>query len=79
MQHIRMVEWRRYSGFTFVENTISNSPNAKKPSFWEVIVSFVSLAYSRLAVSKTLLLRLLACLNFILDSENLFCWCKLKK
>ena len=33
MQHIRMVEWRRYSGFTFVENTISNSPNVPRAKF----------------------------------------------
>ena len=32
--------------------------------------SFVLLAYASLAVSGTLLKRLLACLNFILDSED---------
>ena len=41
--------------------------------------SFVLLAYASLAVSRTLLLRLLACLNVTLDSEDLFCWCKRKK
>ena len=36
----------------------------QKPSFWEVIDSFVSLAYASLAASRTLLQGLLACLNF---------------
>ena len=48
----------------------------RKPSFWEEIDSFVSVAYARLAVSRTLLQQLLACLNFTLDSEDLFCWYK---
>ena len=39
----------------------------------------VSLAYASLAVSRTLWQRLLACLNFPLDSEDLLCWCKQKK
>ena len=35
--------------------------------------SFVCVAYASLAASRTLLQRLLACLNFALDSEDLFC------
>ena len=31
-QHLRAVEKRRYSRFTFVENTISNSPNVPRAS-----------------------------------------------
>ena len=38
-------------------------------SFWEVIDSFVLLAYASLAGSRTLFQRLLTCLNFTLDSE----------
>ena len=38
---------------------------ADLPSFWEVIDSFVLLTYAGLAGSRTLLQRLLACLNFI--------------
>ena len=49
---------------------------SREPSFWEVMDSFVLLAYASLATSRTLLQRLLACLNFTLDSENLFCWYK---
>ena len=44
----------------------------REPSFWEVMDSFVLLAYASLAASRTLLQRLLACLNFILDSEDDF-------
>ena len=42
----------------------------------EVMHSFVLVAYASLAASRTLLQRLLACLNFTLDSEDLFCWYK---
>ena len=41
--------------------------------------SFVLLAYASLASSRTLLQRLLACLNFPLDSEVKFCWYKQNK
>ena len=51
---------------------------SREPSFWEVMDSFVLLAYASLAASRTLLQRLLACLNFTLDSEDLFCWYKQK-
>ena len=39
---------------------------------------FVLVAYACSAASRTLLQRLLACLNFMLDSEDLFCWYKQK-
>ena len=52
---------------------------SREPSFWKVMDSFVLAAYAHLAASRTLLQRLLACLNFTLDSEDLFCWCKRKK
>ena len=47
-----------------------------EPSFWEVMNSFVLVAYASLAASRTLLRWLLACLNFTL--ENFFCWYKQK-
>ena len=50
-----------------------------KPSFREVMDSFVLVAYANLAASRTLFQQLLACLNFTLDSEDLFCWYKPKK
>ena len=43
---------------------------SREPIFWEVMESFVLLAYASLAASRTLLQLLLACLNFTLDSEQ---------
>ena len=45
----------------------------QESSFWEVMYSFVLLAYASLAASRTLFQQLLACLNCTLDSEDLFC------
>ena len=45
--------------------------NSGEQSFWEVMNSFVLLAYASLAASRTLLQPLLACLNFPLESEDL--------
>ena len=45
---------------------------SREPSFWEVMDSFVLVAYASLGASRTLLQQLLACLNFTLDSEDLF-------
>ena len=70
------------STFTFVENTQTLSAMLQKtrePSFGEMVDSFVLLANASLAASRTCLQRLLACLNFTLDAEDLFCWCKREK
>ena len=47
---------------------------SREPSFWEVMGSFVLLAYASLAALRTLLQRLLACLDFILAAEDLSFW-----
>ena len=52
---------------------------SREPSFWEVMDSFVLLAYASLAASRTLLQQLLACLNFTLESEDFYLWYKRKK
>ena len=52
---------------------------SRQPSFWEVMYSCVLLAHVCLAASGTLLQRLLACLNFSLESEDLSFWYKWKK
>ena len=75
-QHLQAVEQRRYGRFTFVENTISNSPKAPRAKFPD---SFLLLAYASLKASRILLQQLAAYLNFNLDSEVLFCWCKPNK
>ena len=41
-------------------------------------MDYFLLAYASLAASRTLFQQLLACLNFTLDSEGLFCWHKQK-
>ena len=45
---------------------------SREIGFWEVIDSFVLLAKASLAASTTYLQRLLACLNFTLDVQDLF-------
>ena len=47
-----------------------------EPSFSSVMDSFVLKAYASLAASRTLLQWLVACVNFTLGSEDLFCWYK---
>ena len=44
---------------------------SREPSFWENINTFVSLAYPSVAASRTMLQRLLTCLNFPLDLKDL--------
>ena len=51
----------------------------REPSLWEVMDYFVLFAYASLVASRNLLQRLLACLNFTLESENLSFWYKQKK
>ena len=51
---------------------------SQEPSIWEVMDSFILLAYASLAASRTLFQRLLACLNFPLESEDLSFWFKRK-
>ena len=52
---------------------------SREPSFWDVMDSFVLVAYASLAASRTFLQQLRASLNFTLDSEHLFFWYKRKK
>ena len=52
---------------------------SREPRFWEVMDFFVLAAYGSLAASRTVLQRLLACVNFSLDSEDLSFWYKCKK
>ena len=44
---------------------------SQEPSFWEIMDSFVLLAYASFAASGTLLQELLACMTFSLESEDL--------
>ena len=60
----------------FLRTLLAIRHKSREPSFWEVMDSFVLVAYVSLAASRTLLQQLLACLKFTLDSEDLFCWYK---
>ena len=51
---------------------------SQEPSFWEVMDSFVLIAYVSLVTSRTLLQQLLACLNFTLESKDFSLWYKQK-
>ena len=55
---------------TLLRTLLAIHQKSREPSFWEVMDSFVLLAYASLAASRTLLQRLLACLNFTLESED---------
>ena len=50
---------------------------SREPNFWDVMGSFVLVVYASLTASRTLLQRLLACINF--TKVDLFCWYKRKK
>ena len=52
--------------------------NSREKDLWEVLDSFVLLAYASLTASRTILQRLLPCLNYSLDSDLSF-WYKRKK
>ena len=62
----------------FLRTLLAICQMSREPSFWEVMDSFVFVAYASLTASRTLMQQLLACLNFTLDSEDLFCWYKRK-
>ena len=71
------MEQRRYNRFTL--RTLTICLKSQEPSIWQVMDSFVSLAYASLAASRTLLQWLLACLNITLESEDFPLWYKWKK
>ena len=78
-QHLRSVEYRSFSRFTFVGNTISNLPKVPRSKFLGSDQLFYFISICSLAASRTLLQRLLASLNFALDWVDLFCWYIWKK
>ena len=61
----------------YVENTISNSPKVPRATFlgWDRPF-FCLISIHRFGNFKNSFKQLLACLNFTLDSNDLFCWCK---
>ena len=73
---IRIPQWKESHCRILASEEISKSK--REPRFCEVMDSFVLLAYASLATSTTLLQRLLVCLDFTSDSEDLFRWYKKK-
>ena len=71
--------WETLADLPLLRTLLAICQKSREPSFWEVMDSFVLVAYASLAASRSLLQGLLACLNFTLDSEDLFCWYKRKK
>ena len=66
--------------FVLEGKTCKETPgSSQEPSFQEVMDFFVLSAYVSVAASRTLLQRLLACLNFTLEAEDLSFWYKRKK
>ena len=65
--------------FPLLRTLLAICQKSGEPSFWEVMDSFVLLAYASLAASRTLLRQLLGCLNFALESEGFSSLYKQKK
>ena len=59
------------AGLPLLRALLTIRQKSREPSFWEVMDYFVLLAYASLAASRTLLQRLLVCLNFTLEAEDL--------
>ena len=63
----------------FLRTLLAICQESQEPNFWEVMNSLFLLAYGGLAASRTLLQRLLACLKFTLEAQDLSFSCKQKK
>ena len=69
---------RGIADIPLLRTLLATCQKSRESSFWEVMDSFVLLAYASLAASRTLLQRLLACLNFTIESEDFSLWYKRK-
>ena len=73
------LNWGGIADLSLLRTLLAIRQKPRQPSFWEVMDSFVLLAYVSLAASRTHLQRLLACLNFTLEAEDLSFWYRQKK
>ena len=71
--------WGGITDLPLLRTLLTIRRKSQEPSFREVMDSFILLAYASLAASRTFLQRLLACLNFTLESEDFSLWYKRKK
>ena len=67
------------AGLPLLRTLLAIRQKSWEPSFQEVMDSFVLFAYANLSASRNLSQRLLACLNFTLESEDVSFWFKRKK
>ena len=74
-----LLNTRRVAHLPFLRTLLAIGQTSSKPSFCQVIESFVLLAYISLPASQRLLKQLFSCLSIILDSGNLFRWYKRRK
>ena len=70
-QQLQVVEWGSITDLHLLRTLLAIRQKLQPSHFWELIDSFVLLAYVSLAASKNLFKRLLACLHITLDSEYL--------
>ena len=75
----RLLNRRGVADLPLFRTLLAIHQKSREPSFWAVMDSFVLLAYATFAASRTLLQRLMACLNITLESEDFYLWCKRKK
>ena len=68
------LNWEGIADLPLLRRLLAICQKSQESSFWEVMDFFVVVAYVSLAVSRTFIQRLLASLNFTLDSEDLLCW-----
>ena len=66
------LNWGGIAHLPFLRTLLAICKKSIEPSFWEVMDSFVLVAYASLATSRTLLQRLLACLNFELEILKIY-------
>ena len=79
-QRLQAVVQRRYSRFTFVENTNSNSPKVPSAKFLGIYELFLFYQHTQIwQLQENPFATLLVCLNFTFDSEDLLCWYKRQK
>ena len=71
MQKTRPLNRGGIADLPLLRTLLAICQKSQEPSFWEVMYSFVLLAYAGLAALRALLQLLLACLNFTLEAEDL--------
>ena len=72
-QHLRPLVRGGIADLLFLWTLLAICKRSREPSFWKVTDAFDLLAYAGLVAWRVLLQKLLACLSFTLNSEDLIC------